>query len=64
MGVYVIRSGWLFSNLRLWIRIVLAYCIAMTFISLKVFFVDVLEILNVLRIDPWIECVLPREYRL
>ena len=30
---------------------VLAYCIAMTFISLKVFLVDVLEILNVLRIE-------------
>ena len=30
---------------------VLAYWIAMTFISLKVFLVDVLEILNVLRIE-------------
>ena len=29
----------------------MAYCIAMTFISLKVFLVDVLEILNVLRIE-------------
>ena len=29
----------------------LAYCIAMTFISIKVFLVDVLEILNVLRIE-------------
>ena len=29
----------------------MAYCIAMTFISLKVFLVDVLEILNVLKIE-------------